>query len=195
MKKELSFVLNYALNKGFQIHPDAFKILDDITDVKKLEKIIKEIVKEKTRQKLFQINQDDLETYLGIKDDPNLLNEMKILSDPTDKITSGEGGMICCKEKSDYEIIKSLRSHGWSRGLTNEKKISKTHRKIDSKFVFYNSGYNLRPTDIAAAIGCNQFKRLNKFINIRKQNRKKIILNRNFYLSIITLALVNPLFV
>ena len=47
MKKELSFVLNYALNKGFQIHPDAFKILDDITDSKKLEKIIKEIVKEK----------------------------------------------------------------------------------------------------------------------------------------------------
>ena len=55
MKKELSFVLNYALNKGFQIHPDAFKILDDITDVKKLEKIIKEIVKEKTRQKQYQI--------------------------------------------------------------------------------------------------------------------------------------------
>ncbi len=51
MKKELSFVLNYALNKGFQIHPDAFKILDDITDVKQLEKIIKEIVKEKTKTK------------------------------------------------------------------------------------------------------------------------------------------------
>ena len=80
MKKELSFVLNYALNKGFQIHPDAFKILDDITDVKQLEKIIKEIVKEKTRQNLFQINQNDLETYLGIKDDPNLLNEVKIIS-------------------------------------------------------------------------------------------------------------------
>ena len=59
MKKELSFVLNYALNKGFQIHPNAFKILDEITDVF-LEKIIKEIVKEKTKQKLFQINQNDL---------------------------------------------------------------------------------------------------------------------------------------
>jgi hypothetical protein len=91
MKKELSFVLNYALNKGFQIHPDAFKILDEITDVKQLEKIIKEIVKEKTKQKLFQINQNDLETYLGIKNDPNLQNEMKVLSDPTSKITSGEG--------------------------------------------------------------------------------------------------------
>lgn len=90
MKKELSFALNYALNKGFQIHPDAFKILENV-DVKKLEKIIKEIIREKAKQKLFQINQDDLETYLGIKEDVTLQSEIKILSDPTDKITSGEG--------------------------------------------------------------------------------------------------------
>ena len=90
MKKELSFALNYALNKGFQIHPDAFKILENV-DVKKLEKIIKEIVREKTKQKLFQISQDDLETYLGIKDDPTLQSEVKVISDPTPKITTGEG--------------------------------------------------------------------------------------------------------
>ena len=90
MKKELSFALNYALNKGFQIHPDAFKILENV-DVRKLEKIIKEIVKEKTKQKLFQISQDDLEVYLGIKDDPTLQCEVKVLSDPTSTITTGEG--------------------------------------------------------------------------------------------------------
>jgi len=90
MKKELSFALNYALNKGFQIHPDAFKILENV-DVKKLEKIIKEIVRDKTKQKLFQINQDDLETYLGIKEDASLQSEVKVLFDPTSKITSGEG--------------------------------------------------------------------------------------------------------
>lgn len=90
MKKELSLALDYALNKGFQIHPDAFKILENV-DVKKLEKIIKEIVREKSRQKLFQINQDDLETYLGIKEDPTLQSEIKVLSDPTSKITTGEG--------------------------------------------------------------------------------------------------------
>lgn len=90
LKKELTFALNYALNKGFQIHPDAFKILENV-DVKKLEKIIKGIVKEKTRQKLFQINQDDLETYLGIKEDHTLKNEHSILFDPTSKITTGEG--------------------------------------------------------------------------------------------------------
>ena len=90
MKKELSVALNYALNKGFQIHPNAFKFLENV-DVKKLEKIIKEIVREKTKQKLFQINQDDLEVYLGIKDDQTLQNDHKILFDPTLRITTGEG--------------------------------------------------------------------------------------------------------
>ena len=90
MKKELSVALNYALNKGFQIHPNAFKFLENV-DVKKLEKIIKEIVREKTKQKLFQINQDDLEVYLGIKDDQTLQSDYKILFDPTLRITTGEG--------------------------------------------------------------------------------------------------------
>jgi DNA polymerase II small subunit len=90
LKKELTFVLNYALNKGFQIHPNAFDFLENV-DVKKLEKIIKEIVREKTKQKLFQINQEDLETYFGIKEDKNLQSDYKVIFDPTLKITSAEG--------------------------------------------------------------------------------------------------------
>ena len=87
------------------------------------------------------------------------------------QITSGEGGMIICKDKNDYEILKALRSHGWSR----EEKITKKYPKLDPRYIFINSGFNLRPTDIQAAIGLNQFKRLDKFKNIRFQNRKKII--------------------
>jgi DNA polymerase II small subunit len=90
LKKELTFALNYALNKGFQISPNAFEFLENV-DVKKLEKIIKEIVREKTKQKLFQINQDDLENYFGIKEDLNLQTDYKVLFDPSLKITSGEG--------------------------------------------------------------------------------------------------------
>ena len=37
------------------------------------------------------------------------------------QISSGEGGMICCKHEEDFEIIKSLRAHGWSRGLKMKK--------------------------------------------------------------------------
>ena len=38
------------------------------------------------------------------------------------QITSGEGGMIVCKTKEDYELIHTLRSHGWDRGLNRNKK-------------------------------------------------------------------------
>lgn len=91
------------------------------------------------------------------------------------QISSGEGGMICCKSSEDYEIVKALRAHGWSRGLKNENKIAKLNKHLDKKFIFYNSGFNLRPTDIAAAIGYSQFKDIDKFINIRSNNRKKIL--------------------
>ena len=33
------------------------------------------------------------------------------------QITSGEGGMVVCNSKADYELICSMRSHGWSRRL------------------------------------------------------------------------------
>ena len=53
MKKELSFALNYALNKGFQIHPDAFKILENV-DVKKLEKTVAKLFGKKYGPKCWQ---------------------------------------------------------------------------------------------------------------------------------------------
>ena len=81
------------------------------------------------------------------------------------QITSGEGGMITCNDKGDYNIIHALRAHGWDRGLKNSK----------SNFNFINSGFNVRPNEISAAIGYNQFKRLNKLKNVRYINRDKII--------------------
>ena len=82
------------------------------------------------------------------------------------QISAGEGGMIVCNDYNDYKILYSLRSHGWDRGLNNFKKNS---------FNFVNSGFNLRPMDITAAIGLSQFKRLNQMIKIRSNNRKQII--------------------
>jgi len=81
------------------------------------------------------------------------------------QITSGEGGMIICNDKNNYKIIHSLRSHGWDRGLKNNK----------NNFNFVNSGFNVRPSEVAAAIGYSQFKKFNKFKKIRSMNRKKII--------------------
>ncbi len=91
------------------------------------------------------------------------------------QITSGEGGMVVCNDKDDYNILYSMRAHGWSRGVKNQKKIEKKFNHLDPRFIFINSGFNLRPTDITAAIGHSQFKKLNKFIKIRDFNRNKII--------------------
>jgi CDP-6-deoxy-D-xylo-4-hexulose-3-dehydrase len=91
------------------------------------------------------------------------------------QISSGEGGMVTCKTLEDYEILKALRSHGWSRGLRNEKKISNQNKHLDSRFIFYNSGFNLRPTDVSAAIGLSQFKDMDKLIKIRNFNRNLIV--------------------
>ena len=49
------------------------------------------------------------------------------------QISSGEGGMICCKNENDFEIIKSLRAHGWSRGLKNEGKIANLNKNLDKR--------------------------------------------------------------
>ena len=84
------------------------------------------------------------------------------------QITAGEGGMIVCNDKNDYEIINSLRAHGWDRNLNKTKENQRS-------FNFVNSGFNLRPLEISAAIGMNQFKRLNKFKKIRNDNKNKII--------------------
>tara|TARA_X000000950_G_C13917964_1_gene661907 strand:+ start:29 stop:1285 length:1257 start_codon:yes stop_codon:yes gene_type:complete len=82
------------------------------------------------------------------------------------QITSGEGGMVVCKKKEDYELLKVLRSHGWDRN------ISKKH---SNNFNFINSGFNLRPLDLTASIGINQLNRLNKMKKIREYNKNKII--------------------
>ncbi len=87
------------------------------------------------------------------------------------QITSGEGGMIVCHNEEDYEILRSLRSHGWAR----DEKTSKKFPNLDPRYIFVNSGFNFRPTDIQGAIGLSQFKKLDKFQNTRIQNKKKII--------------------
>ena len=47
------------------------------------------------------------------------------------------------------------------------------NKNIDKNWIFINSGFNLRPTDINAAIGIEQLKRLEKILNTRKYNFKK----------------------
>ena len=93
------------------------------------------------------------------------------------QVSGGEGGMLNCKDSRDYQIIKTLRSHGWSRETSNGTDSIYKHKKdkyLDPKFTFCNSGYNLRPTEACAAIALSQLKRLNKIKKLRTINYNKL---------------------
>ena len=136
-------------------------ILGNSTDMEKLKKITKKnnlIMLEDTCEAL---GSKYLNRYLGTFGDFGTYSFYY-----SHQITSGEGGMVICQNKQDYEIMNCLRAHGWDRGLS---------KKNARGFNFLNSGFNLRPLDLTAAIASNQLKRLKKMIYIRSINRKRII--------------------
>ena len=87
-------------------------------------------------------------------------------------ISTIEGGMILTNNEEYTELAKSLRAHGWIRELKNRNEISKRYKEIDERFLFINLGYNVRPTEIQGAFGIHQIKKLDKFIEIRRNNAR-----------------------
>ena len=91
-------------------------------------------------------------------------------------ISTIEGGMLTLDDKKLYNILLSIRSHGWGRDLDKnerqrlEKKFSID--KVRSLYSFYYSGFNLRSTDLNAFIGIQQMKVLSNKIKIRFKNFK-----------------------
>ena len=85
-------------------------------------------------------------------------------------ITTIEGGMVVCNDEEIYKILKCLRSHGWSRGIEE----NKNKNYIDDRFNFINVGYNLRPMETQAAMGIIQLKKLHEQNENRKYNYNKI---------------------
>ena len=85
-------------------------------------------------------------------------------------ISTIEGGMVTTNDNELNEIIKSLRSHGWSRDSNLKNSIFKNKKNKFQNYRFLLPGYNLRPTEINAAIGSVQLKKINKIIKIRRTN-------------------------
>jgi len=85
-------------------------------------------------------------------------------------ITTIEGGMIMTDNEEMDELAKSIRVFGWIRDMKNKSEIAEKHKDIDPRFLFYNFGYNLRPTEIQGAFGIHQVKKIEGYIKIREEN-------------------------
>jgi CDP-6-deoxy-D-xylo-4-hexulose-3-dehydrase len=89
-------------------------------------------------------------------------------------ITTIEGGMIVCHRQEDVDLLKCLRAHGWTRDMSTHDELCAQYPNIDSRFLFTNLGYNLRPTEINAVLGISQLEKLAKFNTVRKHNFYKL---------------------
>ncbi len=72
---------------------------------------------------------------------------------PSKNMTTGEGGMIATSDAALYEKCLRLRNHGQGDG-----------------YIFPELGFNYRMTDVQAALGLGQLKRLDEFLRRRREN-------------------------
>jgi CDP-6-deoxy-D-xylo-4-hexulose-3-dehydrase len=86
-------------------------------------------------------------------------------------ISTMEGGLISTDDEELYQVMKSLRAHGWTRELPDKNHVfNKTGHAWDDLYRFVLPGYNVRPLEMEAAIGLVQLEKLDSFIAARRKN-------------------------
>ena len=97
-------------------------------------------------------------------------------------MTMGEGGAVYTNDSRLKRLVESFRDWGrdcWCpSGYDNtckkrfDQQFGELPKGYDHKYVYSHLGYNLKVTDMQAAIGCAQLEKLPDFIEARKRNWK-----------------------
>ena len=103
---------------------------------------------------------------------------------PPHHMTMGEGGAVYTSDPLLHRIIRSMRDWGRDCACPSGKDNLCGHRfdgqfgelplGYDHKYVYSHFGYNLKATDMQAAIGCAQLEKLPSFIERRKSNWRRL---------------------
>jgi CDP-4-dehydro-6-deoxyglucose reductase, E1 len=85
-----------------------------------------------------------------------------------------EGGVVTTNDNKLYNYMLSIRSHGWARDVEPyyQSEWTKEHEidEFRNLYTFYNSGYNLRSTDLNAFLGLSQIKKAEAVSSAREKN-------------------------
>jgi CDP-6-deoxy-D-xylo-4-hexulose-3-dehydrase len=121
---------------------------------------------------------------------------------PAHHITMGEGGVVLTSDPLLKKIIMSFRD--WGRDCWCEPGCDNTCKKrfdwqlgdlprgYDHKYIYSHIGYNLKATDMQAAIGVEQLKKLPGFIDKRKDNFNRLYQGLKKYESYFILPRPTP---
>lgn len=103
---------------------------------------------------------------------------------PAHHITMGEGGAVITNDDGLARIARSFRDWGrdcyCSGGENNTcgkrfgQQFGTLPHGYDHKYVYSHIGYNLKITDMQAAVGCAQLRKLPRFIEDRKRNHARL---------------------
>jgi CDP-6-deoxy-D-xylo-4-hexulose-3-dehydrase len=92
-----------------------------------------------------------------------------------------EGGFINTSDKELYNLLLSMRSHGWDRDLEVTEQIKQRKEwninNFEALYTFYYPGLNLRSTDLQAFIGLRQLDKLDIFVDKRNYNFRYYLKN------------------
>jgi CDP-6-deoxy-D-xylo-4-hexulose-3-dehydrase len=103
---------------------------------------------------------------------------------PPHHMTMGEGGAVYTANPLLHKIIRSMRD--WGRdcrcpsGVDNlcghrfDRQYGEMPQGYDHKYVYSHFGYNLKATDMQAAIGCAQLEKFPSFIEKRRHNWQRL---------------------
>jgi CDP-6-deoxy-D-xylo-4-hexulose-3-dehydrase len=103
---------------------------------------------------------------------------------PAHHITMGEGGAVLSRTKALRRVAESMRDWGrdcWCEpgkdntcGKRYDWKLGELPEGYDHKYTYSSIGYNLKVTDMQAALGVSQLSKVNDFVLARNSNWKKL---------------------
>ncbi len=121
---------------------------------------------------------------------------------PPHHVTMGEGGAVYTSSAELGSIVASLRDWGRdcvcppgvddSCGRRFSHHLGELPYGYDHKYVYSHFGYNLRPTDLQAAVGCAQLARLDEFTERRRANHARLIAALEPFADLLVLPRATP---
>lgn len=133
---------------------------------------------------LIEDNCDALGSVYTTDDGPRLTGTIGDIGTssfyPPHHMTMGEGGAVYTNDNQLHRIVRSLRD--WGRdcmcapgqdnlcGHRFDERHGELPQGYDHKYIYSHLGFNLKATDMQAAVGCAQLERFPSFVEARKRN-------------------------